>query len=773
MKKSSKKSHKTHDAAKPQRQHTAKGKPSWAQKERGQRQERGWRIEREQERRQEQEQDSASVSSRRAPKKEGPRKERPSKEGARKEGARKEGKSTSKTSKSPGKDHTWTPRKTAPSSVLRPQAIVSLIILSVDDEAYEAGEHTFQALAQMTHGSKKPIGVVDLPPHVEASQKIMAKVIGRRDGVWLARYIRVVEDQGVGIGVYHADTQTIHAIHRKSMFDSVAYAPDPNHPDKPHLDHDTVVAFEQSFGHVVIKDILGSIQSSRVYSRIAAVNHDVWYPITEEERQACSNFNIPPLSKKREDLRHIPFVTIDGSDAKDFDDAVWAEPDRDERNPGGYRIMVAIADVAHYVKPDSVLDQKAQQRGNSVYLPDYVIPMLPEALSNDMCSLNPHVDRACLVADMIITSNGVLKHTHFKRALMHSKARLTYERVEGMLKGRVDDADQAIYASTIKPLHHAYKILRKARNKRGALDIHTVEYRLIFDKQHQVKNVVPRPNLTSHTLIEEMMVLANTAVAQTLKNRDYPCLYRVHPRPDPTKIESLREFTRALNLPAPSPQKASPHDFNALLKATHKTPYESLFNDLVLRCQAQARYSPHNDGHFGLGLLDYCHFTSPIRRYSDLVVHRLLIELFDLEDTAPKSPMPVMSDPRMEQIGLHLSHRERQAAFAEREATERFIAAYLEQRIGEHFDAIVTGVSRRGLYVTLKPIEAEAFMPQRVLTPAYEPHATSSYYDEALHTLRVGRRTFQLGMPIVVQLIEASPITGHIIAGYVEGGARK
>lgn len=657
-------------------------------------------------------------------------------------------------------NHSWRESSSMISHVLRPKAIVQLTIVHIDTEMGDVPV----ALAQMDHGSKKPVHVLNFPHNLEPAQKIMAKVEGKRDGVWNAHFIRIVEEATSGLAVYHQNTQTLNPIHRKYMFDPLPYTAD------NHLNDGDVVQFQNTAHGLQILMNVGSIESSRVYSQIAAMNQDVWNPIADDEEQACAHFSVPPLSKKRIDLRHIPFVTIDGADAKDFDDAVWATPDTDARNPDGYRIMVAIADVAHYVKPSSLLDTAAQKRGNSVYLPDYVLPMLPERLSNDLCSLRPHCDRACVVVDMVISKHGLLKHTHFKRALMHSQARLTYEQVESMIRAKSPPKkkdDKSLYTSTLKPLYEAFKILRKARDKRGALDIHTTEHQLIFDAQNQINDIKPRKNLTSHALIEEMMVLANTAVAKALKNRDYPCMYRIHPKPDPTRIEGLREFTRALSLPAPSPQKPTPHEFNKLLRATAKTPYASLFNDLVLRCQAQARYSPVNEGHFGLGLMDYAHFTSPIRRYADLMVHRLLLQLFDLDDST-KTPLSVVD---MDRIGQHLSNTERQAALAEREAKERFIAAYLAHHIGEEFDALITGVNRRGVYVTIAPIQAEAFMPRRLLTPeGQHSSATSFYYDEAMHSLRVKRRTFQLGMPLTVKLVESSPITGHIIAGYVAGG---
>ncbi len=596
----------------------------------------------------------------------------------------------------------------------------------------------------------KDIFIERVPDTISTDQTVVVKLGARQKKLWMGDYIRLLRDETQLLGFFDAKTKMIFPIHRKKDFTPI--------PCTASLPDQMVVVFEEKEGAALIKEEIGLITSPKSYSKVAAFNQGVWKLITEEEEAFCKNFKIPELGK-RDDLRSLDLVTIDGSDAKDFDDAVWAEPDPDPRNPGGYRIVVAIADVSYYVREGSILDQKARDRGNSVYFPDYVLPMLPECLSNDLCSLRPHVDRACLAADMIITKNGKLKHVHIKRALMCSKARLTYDDVEKAIHGKVNQKVEPVYHSTILPLLNAYKILRQARDERGSLDIHTKEHEIFFDKDNHVQKVEVRKNLISYQLIEEMMVLANVAVAKTLGNRDYPCMYRIHPAPDTIKVQNLKIFSKALGLPALKSDTPTPHDFNRLLEAVKGGPYDGLINDLVLRCQAQAQYSPMNQGHYGLGLTDYAHFTSPIRRYADLIVHRLLVHLFDLGEGGTKSTEGLQS------IADHISQTERQAASAEREADERFLAAYLEKCVGDTFDAVIVGVNQSGLFIELSDLHAEAFVPKRVLFNLTQ--RVSSYFDQALHILRVGHLSFQLGMSLKVRLLEANAITCQVIAEVV------
>jgi ribonuclease R len=331
---------------------------------------------------------------------------------------------------------------------------------------------------------------------------------------------------------------------------------------------------------------------------------------------------------------------------------------------------------------------------------------------------------------------------------------LTYDEVEKALQGKVSANAEPVLHTTIFPLANAYALLRKARDVRGSLNIHSAEHHIMFDTDGHVKDITVRAELKSNQLIEEMMVLANIAVAQALKNRDYPCVYRIHPAPDGTKVQNLKIFTKALNLPSPKSDNPTPHDFNRVLAAVEGGPYESLMNDLILRCQSQAQYNPNNQGHFGLGLADYCHFTSPIRRYADLIVHRLMIDLFDLGEGGYKYTS-------LDALAEHISTTERQAVAAEREADERFVASYMANHIGDLFDAVIVGVNPSGLFVELRSKHAEAFIPKRLLLAM--THRSSSYFDAALHALRVGHVTYQLGMTLKVKLVEANPITCQVI----------
>jgi ribonuclease R len=351
-----------------------------------------------------------------------------------------------------------------------------------------------------------------------------------------------------------------------------------------------------------------------------------------------------------------------------FDDAVFAEPDPD--HPGGWRLLVAIADVAWYVRPDKPLDRAAYRRGTSVYFPDRVVPMLPEQLSNHWCSLVPRQDRPVLVAEMSIDAEGHLKRHRFHRAMMRSAARLTYTRVQRAIDGHPDEETKALLEPVIKPLYGAFKVLLAAREKRGALDLDLPERQVTLGDDGRIAEIGVRERLDSHKLIEEFMVLANVAAAQALEQRHAPCLYRVHDQPDAAKLEALREFLATLGISL-SPQQVRPADLNRILQAIAGKPVARLVNETTLRSQSQAVYSPNNLGHFGLALQRYAHFTSPIRRFPDLIVHRALIAAYGLGDGA----LPEPDKARFEEFGEHLSMCERRAVAAERSAMDRYVAA--------------------------------------------------------------------------------------------------
>jgi ribonuclease R len=453
----------------------------------------------------------------------------------------------------------------------------------------------------------------------------------------------------------------------------------------------------------------------------------------------------------RADLRNLALVTIDGEDARDFDDAVWAEPDPDPENRGGWHIVVAIADVSAYVGPGSPLDEEAARRGNSVYFPDRVVPMLPEALSNDLCSLRPGEDRPCVAALLWIDAEGRKRRHRFERAVMCSAARLTYEAVQAARDGNGDTLPLA--PGRLDALYGAFAALDKARRARGALELDLAEHRVVLDRNGRPAAIVPRARLDSHRLIEEFMILANVAAAEELEARTQACMYRVHDAPDPEKLASLRDFLDEIGIPGLALAKGQvirPALFNRILARAAETPEREIVNELVLRSQAQAVYSPHNIGHFGLALPRYAHFTSPIRRYADLLVHRALV--------AGGAPSREAGD-SLGAIAGHISATERRAAAAERSALDRYRALLLGGAIGTVFEARITGVARFGVFVTLPETGADGLVPISTLPSDYYDH------DPAHHRL-IGRRTgriFALGDAVNATLVEADTIGGRMV----------
>ena len=457
----------------------------------------------------------------------------------------------------------------------------------------------------------------------------------------------------------------------------------------------------------------------------------------------------------RADLRAVSLVTIDGEDARDFDDAVWAEPDPDPANSGGWHVLVAIADVAHYVRPGDALDRAAAERGNSAYFPDRVVPMLPEALSNDWCSLKPGEDRGCLVVHIWIDREGNKLRHRFERGLMRSAARLTYSQMQAAADGHPDSLTGAIMASTITPLYGAFRVLLEARLARGALDLDLPERQVQLGGDGHIERIVPRPRLDSHRLIEEFMIAANVCAAETLEEKRLTCMYRVHEEPAREKVEALRQFLASLGYRLAKGQVLRPKHFAEILDKAAGTPHVHLVSEVILRSQAQAVYSPDNLGHFGLALRRYAHFTSPIRRYADLLVHRALISALGLG----AGGLPIGAEATFARIGEHISMTERRADAAERDAEDRFIAAYLASRVGASFGGRISGVTRFGLFVTLDETDADGLVPIRTLPSDYYIH------EEARHRL-VGRdsgRAYVLGDAVEVRLAEADMVTGGLV----------
>ncbi|MCB9991964.1 MAG: ribonuclease R [Rhodospirillales bacterium] len=500
---------------------------------------------------------------------------------------------------------------------------------------------------------------------------------------------------------------------------------------------------------VRIVEVIGHRSDPKAISLISAHEMGLREEFPSAVIAATETMEVPDL-KGREDLRDIPLVTIDGADARDFDDAVFAEETED-----GFHLMVAIADVAYYVKAGSALDNEAYARGNSTYFPDRVIPMLPEKLSNDLCSLRPKENRACMAVHLWINRDGRLKDFKFVRGLMRSAARLTYEQVQAAMDGLSDDTTGPLLEPVIKPLYKAYAVLWQAREERGALDLDLPERQILVNDKGEMTGVKLRGRLDSHKLIEEFMILANVAAASALEAKKAPCVYRIHDKPNPAKLDSVREFISGLGLSLPKGQVIRPAQINQLLHKAEELPYSHLVSQVVLRAQAQAIYHPENIGHFGLALHKYAHFTSPIRRYADLLVHRSLIRSYKLGPGGLSDEEAVT----LEEKAQHISQTERWSMEAERNSIDRFTAAYLSEKVGAIFDGRITGVSRFGLFVALADTGADGLVPIRTLPDDYYIH------DEQQHAL-IGRskgRVYRMGAHVQVQLKEADGLTGSTI----------
>ena len=499
--------------------------------------------------------------------------------------------------------------------------------------------------------------------------------------------------------------------------------------------------------------VLGHKDDVNAISLIALFEAGLKDSFLDSVEEAAQGLKVPELGK-REDLRKLPLVTIDGADARDFDDAVFAEK-VSEAEGGGFHLIVAIADVAHYVHPGSVLDKEAYKRGNSTYFPDRVVPMLPEALSNEMCSLNPNVDRASIGFHLWIDEAGELRKHKVFRALIRSHARLTYEQVQAAKDGVTDDLTAPLMKDVIDPLYEAYAILDNARQKRGALDLDLPERQILISDQGKMTGVTKRSRLDAHKLIEEFMILANVAAAQALEAKQAPCVYRVHDRPSSEKLDSARDFLEAFGLNLPKGGVSKPKQINHLLHQASEMEYSQLVSQVILRTQSQAIYHPDNIGHFGLALRRYAHFTSPIRRYADLLVHRSLVRAYNLGEGGLSEEETVTLEERAE----HISTTERNSSSAERSATDRFTAAWMSERIGAEFTGRINGVTRFGLFVTLDENGADGLIPMRSLPDDYYIH------DEKQHALvgRKHKRIYRLGAPVTIRLKEADGLTGSSV----------
>lgn len=508
-----------------------------------------------------------------------------------------------------------------------------------------------------------------------------------------------------------------------------------------------------------ILENVGREDHPRAASLIAIHAHGVPTGFSEAVEREAEAVELPTL-KARDDLRDIPFITIDPADARDHDDAVYAVRDDDPKNDGGWIVWVAIADVAAYVKGGSSLDREARAKGNSTYFPDRVEPMLPERLSNGLCSLKEGENRATLAVRMVFDKDGRKTGHKFHRGLMRSHAKLSYEQAQSAIDGvenggGTDDTTGPIMEAILYPLWNAYHTMLKGRTKRSPLAIDSPERRIIMAPDGGIAAIEPRQSLEAHRLIEEMMIQANVCAAETLEEKRTPLIYRVHETPSQEKIFNLADFLSTIAKPWNKGEAPTTKRFNKLLDETRDGPHAEVVNEVVLRSQMQAIYSPDNVGHFGLNLDRYAHFTSPIRRYSDLIVHRGLIRALNLGSDG----LTDREIAELQTIAEQVTATERRSMAAERDAMDRYVAAFLEDRVGATFEGRITGVTRFGLFVRLAETGADGLVPVSSLGAEYFTH------DDRAHAL-VGERSgqrFTLGRRVGVKLKEATPITGGLL----------
>lgn len=502
-----------------------------------------------------------------------------------------------------------------------------------------------------------------------------------------------------------------------------------------------------------VDEVLGNPDDQQKISLIAIHAHGLPDEFPEPVLNELGNL-APPTLDGRTDLRDLPLLTIDPEDARDHDDAVHAAADPDPSNPGGWIVSVAIADVAHYVRPNTRLDREAQLRANSIYFPDRVVPMLPERISNDLCSLRPDEDRPCLVAQMTFDRSGTKKGQKFVRGLMRSHAKLSYEEAQAAFDGHPGSAAQPLMSMALEPLWQAYQALKVARDRRAPLDLDLPERRLRLNADGEVAGITVPERLEAHRLIEEFMIQANVAAAEALEAVKSPLVYRVHDQPSKEKLKGLGDFLATLNLKLPQGGTLRPQHFNGILAAAKNLPVPDLVSEVVLRAQAQAEYAVENYGHFGLNLKRYAHFTSPIRRYADLLVHRALIEGLSLGDGG----LPAEQAAELSAIAEAISQTERRTMAAERETTERLIAKYLSDHVGAEFSARISGLAPSGLFVRLSDTGADGYVPASSLDDDYY------HFVEEQHALIGDRegRTYSLGDVVDVRLIEAVPMAGAL-----------
>lgn len=646
--------------------------------------------------------------------------------------------------------------------LLRPGALPHVVVLDIfarDDEggllarpAEHAGEDDLPPTVSIRAARAKA------GPAPGIGDRVLAKVFptGEPKGpAYSGRIIRVFDRRRESVlGVFRAfkdGTFRIEPVERRQpeLVVDPEFRGEARHGDLVEVEPSRTGRYGLPRGKVIA--VLGSLTSEQAVSMIAIHTHEIphIFPQAVLDEAAAAK---PAPSAGREDWRKLALVTIDPADAKDHDDAVFAEPDPDQKNPGGVIVSVAIADVAHYVLPGSPLDREALKRGNSVYFPDRVVPMLPERISNDLCSLRENENRAALAVRMTFAADGRKMRHSFHRVTMRSAAKLSYPQAQAAIDGAPDDKTGPILDGVLRPLWQAYAVLKRGREAREPLELDLPERKILLKADGTVDRVVVPDRLDAHRLIEEFMIQANVAAAETLEAKRQALLYRVHDAPSLAKQEGLREFLGSIGLSLARGAQLRPSQFNQILSRVDGADNEELVNEVVLRSQSQAEYAPDNIGHFGLNLRRYAHFTSPIRRYADLIVHRALISALGLG----KDGITTAEEERLDEIAGLISAAERRAMAAERDTVDRLVATYLAERKGEIFDARISGVTKSGLFVQLPAFGADGFVPVSSLSGDYY------MFDDTTHALFGQRsgRGYQLADRVEVRLVEVAPMAG-------------
>ena len=518
-----------------------------------------------------------------------------------------------------------------------------------------------------------------------------------------------------------------------------------------------------------VTQVLGDPFAPKSFSLIAIHKFGIPFEMPENaEREAATVSKLPVTADHREDLRHLPIIAIDPRDARDFDDAIWAAPNSDT---GGFDAIVAIADVSYYVRPGSALDHEAAKRGNSVYFPDLVVPMLPHALSSDKCSLRAGEDRAVIACHLSISKMGQVTSWRFTRAVAQIAANIPYPDAQAAIDGKMENP---LLETALKPLWACWRLLARARHKRGPLELNLPEKRITLDDQGRVTGVAEREQLEAHRLVEDFMIAANVAAAKALEAKKSSLIYRAHEPPSREKLVALKDYLKTFDIEFALGQVVKPETFNAILEKIIDEEIRPQIMEAVLRSQTQAYYGPTNVGHFGLSLGSYAHFTSPIRRYADLIVHRALVSSYGLEmpkpklkDIEPTTGLTEAATAKLAATSEAISRTERRAMEAERETTDRYIAAFLSAQVGEVIQARITGVQNFGFFATVEGIGGDGLVPVSTLGKDY------FHYDEASQTL-IGEKTrqeYRPGMRLELRLAEANPVSGALRFELPEGGS--